>query len=789
MSRQFSLPLRRLGHGLDWIFLLVIASCGLSALQAQFSAIAYWNCLLVLNYAIVFYALVNWIRQCPELKQRLWYALCFSGALTHLLSVFSWRPNADMWIENAFASAIRNPFPLGHHNFVGGYCVLMLPLTVGLTCVQFTKQPRQRHWIGWRWLGCGAIALNCIALYISGSRGALLGAVALGAIALPLYCFSHRPQKLKHWLLILLSLLVISGAVLSNPRVRSLTTFNPSATATASWQQIDDGPTKDRLFMLQAGSQIFRDHPLLGVGPGNLSRVYNRYRPIETGGGLELVQQLHNTPAQLVAELGLLGFVSYGLLLAWLLRTGAKLQRKIKHPQDRILLYSVGASCFAYAVSSLTDYQLENIGISSVLLLNVVLIVALADEHLEKPHPAAFTPKIRRFISLGLLCVFSLMVQTWAIADAALYLNHTAQQSAADFDYAAADVQWMKASELMPWDPTYAALSAEQLIGIEATASEQTTQSKLREAAIASLKTALKAAPNDPWFHQNLAVLLLSTHPQQSQTHLHHSIRLFPRSYHYTYYTLGRSYLAQQKQSEATTAFVLESLVNPKFLSDSIWTSDPLAPLLPVVVNQTLAVYQNILERTAPNSSQYAWLQRQIALTQWWHHKPFSVSEGFDPLVQAVLAIEENPDYASQLLQRIIDDGSAEAVHKASLLFTWHSPENALSSFLFGLNATDQDKQTLTENIFTHRDLREWFTSVTLPLPEQRRFGLSFAYRNSAANSIRKILFAEGLSKFSLLEDLALFPNPPREFAQLDQAIAAIAQEEFNIPFPHPVAH
>ncbi len=87
-------------------------------------------------------------------------------------------------------------------------------------------------------------------------------------------------------------------ALASNPRIR--TWFSADGF-------VPDGPTLDRWFMARLAVNILRDRPWVGVGPGVMSRVSNLYRPIETGAGLDHIQQLHSTPTQLAGELGLVG--------------------------------------------------------------------------------------------------------------------------------------------------------------------------------------------------------------------------------------------------------------------------------------------------------------------------------------------------------------------------------------------------------------------------------------------------------------------------------------------------
>jgi putative inorganic carbon (hco3(-)) transporter len=775
MSRQFALPFRPLGYGLDWAIFIVICGSGLSALTAEFRLVAGWNLLLLMSYGIVLYVAVNWLRQCAKSREQLWLSIVVVGTVTHIISLACWRPNWQMWTSGDFYSAVRNPLPLGHHNFVGGYCLLMLPLIVGFSCTQTGKK---------RWLGYGAIALNAIALYASGSRGALLGALALGLLIFCLYCLYHSAKTLKQWLLMGLLAFVIVLALFSNPRVRSLASFNPSASKAAfSIEQIGDGPTQDRLFMLQAGQRIFKTHPLLGVGSGNLARLYNLYRPVEAGGGLELVQQLHNTPAQILAELGLIGIGGYLLWFGCWLKIGIALHRKVLERCDRILLYSIGASWFAYGISSLTDYQLENIGIASTLLLTTVLLVNLADNYSQVAPIKAMSNRARRIVSLGLLLYLSIVFQAWARVTAGFYLATSAQQDIEVGHIVDADAKLMKASHLVPWDPTYAALSAEQLLDLKEFTSDPKNKDTLTSTAITSLESALKAAPNDPWFNQNLAVLLLENDPQRAEHYIRHTALLSPRSLHTTYYTLGCIYLKQKKYSQATTAFVLEGLANPAFLVDPIWKNPPFSEQRSPVVDQTLAAWQQILSITAAGSTQYNWLNQQIALIQWWYRKPLSTDKqaNLSTFLQAVLSVDESSTRALSLLNQEIPNSVSEEDVKLALLRAWINPDQYLADFLTDFDGTEEEKQTVTHNIHAFRDLREWLTSVNYPTAARLRFGLAFAYRNQSANSIRTILAADGLSSSPLLDQFALFSPPPREFTQLDQKISEISAQDLAL--------
>jgi O-antigen ligase len=74
----------------------------------------------------------------------------------------------------------------------------------------------------------------------------------------------------------------------------------------------------DRIRMVQAGVEMIKDFPVLGVGPANVKEVYPLYRKPDAP--RPRPPHLHNNVIQLWAERGILGLASYLLLLALFLR-------------------------------------------------------------------------------------------------------------------------------------------------------------------------------------------------------------------------------------------------------------------------------------------------------------------------------------------------------------------------------------------------------------------------------------------------------------------------------------
>ncbi|PSN13101.1 hypothetical protein C7293_17300 [filamentous cyanobacterium CCT1] len=166
-------PFYGLGYGLDWVALGLGITVLVSALVSSFPRVALWNVSLVVTYGAVLYVYCNVVNRTWLTRLRLWWGLVVVAAGTAVVSLSLWRPDAAMWASENFLTALRNHQPLGHHNFVGGYFVLMVPLAVAAAIAI-------QGWMRRVWIATTGLLLA--ALYVSGSRGAVVGLVVwLGA--------------------------------------------------------------------------------------------------------------------------------------------------------------------------------------------------------------------------------------------------------------------------------------------------------------------------------------------------------------------------------------------------------------------------------------------------------------------------------------------------------------------------------------------------------------------------------------------------------------------------------
>jgi O-antigen ligase len=141
-----------------------------------------------------------------------------------------------------------------------------------------------------------------------------------------------------------------------------------------------DPSSRDRVAMVQTSLAMVRDHPLTGVGPNMVPRLYSEYR--DPGSVEKVNPHLHNVPLQIAAERGLPA-VAVWIACIVLLTIGAF--RIFRASTDRVLPGAALAAIAAMLSAGMFEY---NFGDSEFLMLFLV-IVTLPFAATRPDHAAA----------------------------------------------------------------------------------------------------------------------------------------------------------------------------------------------------------------------------------------------------------------------------------------------------------------------------------------------------------------------------------------------------------------
>lgn len=619
-----------LSHKFDVIAGLVIITLILSSAIATFPNQARWYAWAALCFVAALYALNNWLAGATQRRYQLLVAQGYLNLAFIVLSLGLWtsqillpelnrlnqiRQQYGVNIPFDFSTVeLRNGFPIGHQNYVAGYLVLAIPLLIGLSIVQ----------TGWRrWLWVVGVVLGLINLYSTSSRGGWLGLIVF--IIASFIILLLRSDLPRRWLS-LGGIGVLAGLtllVLANNRLNTLI----SGVFTGS---SGGGELAYRTITATTGWKIGSSHLAFGAAPGSVPILYQQYRPIWAGREAELAYQLHSTPAHLWAELGILGITTLISAIALLLYSGVKwIRAESTTPRsDQIFVWSIYGGLLAYGITSITDYQIDNICISGTLIIFIAVLATIFRSKLAIA-PRQLTPQTSLGLTLGGLGIV-LAVGIWlfpihyawnlsSIGFANLSAQEVTKEPQQKSKLTAAFIENLtKSHQLAPWEPYYLYQLGWNLGDLGLQTTDPAQRQALLTAAIDWFKKGNQASPYQEFGHTNLAWLFMfAGDPQAASQEFARSAQLFPAK-RGVFYGLGLSLLAQGKNDLAVEAITLEALREPLIITSPAWQSPQLQPTYHQVSDRLEAKYTTLLQQ--PSTLTSYWQTCRGGL-RWWQGK------------------------------------------------------------------------------------------------------------------------------------------------------------------------
>lgn len=265
------------------------------------------------------------------------------------------------------AVAWNNPFnpiiaALGNPNFASGYLGIAASVAAGAGAWSGWAR-------GWRVLSGITAVLCLVAAALSSSvQGPIAAAGGLTVVAFALIL--NMKSSLRKLLLAGLSGSV--GVALALLLLGALTQAGPAAAV------FTDVGSRARVHYWTAALEMFRDHPVLGVGLdqyGNFWRSERSVGSVELLGGPSYSDAAHSVPLQVLAQGGLLMALVYALFLGV---AGFALVRgllRLTGP-DRTQLAAVGAGWTAYQVQSLVSIDQVPLIVLHFVLAGAVIATA-----------------------------------------------------------------------------------------------------------------------------------------------------------------------------------------------------------------------------------------------------------------------------------------------------------------------------------------------------------------------------------------------------------------------------
>lgn len=296
---------------------------------------------------------------------------------------------------------------------------------------------------------CGSTALLAwLATVQALERAPILGAAAglllltIGSIAMP----SCRPRNLRRAGVLAFAFVCITALEIAP--LKSLISNSPApATVLQRFQatSLTESNTSVRLLFWATGWEMFRSHPLLGVGANNYEVAFpwararfsdaHRNSPLTELNEQLLTQYAHNEYVQILAELGAFGLLLFLLFCVALIVTFWRALRRARRPLTAL---GSGAGLLAFAVSSgASAFSFRWLGSGLIFFFAAALVshFASAGEQPKVKAPLLRVPTANMskaftfaFSSVVIALAFSVLMFLWAGTQAGNSVIHALAQ-------------------------------------------------------------------------------------------------------------------------------------------------------------------------------------------------------------------------------------------------------------------------------------------------------------------------------------------------------------------------
>ena len=233
------------------------------------------------------------------------------------------------------------------HGFFSIYMTLAGVLLLGLLAILPRLLPGSGLSRSWRPVAWLVMLAGLVATY---TRGAWIG---FGAGVLVVVAAVRRGR-----LLLLAGLVLLALGALAGPyqlRHRFVSMADPEGEG-----------VRERVYMWRSGLAMWRERPILGVGPGGVKREYERYALPDAV--KKRTSHVHNTPLQILVERGVVGLAAWLWIWVAFFRVGIRILRRLPPAasRERALVLGSVAAIAGFLIAGLSEF---NFGDSEVALV------------------------------------------------------------------------------------------------------------------------------------------------------------------------------------------------------------------------------------------------------------------------------------------------------------------------------------------------------------------------------------------------------------------------------------
>jgi O-antigen ligase len=331
------------------------------------------------TYAVVFFLVIQLCDR-PSRIRSLARTLMLSsvivagyGVMQHFgIDPVNWGTNLPFEVNRAFST-------FGNPDLLGGFLIFPLAISVSMALSEPKKTWRIFYW--------ATFVITVAAWIFAFVRGAWIGG-ALALLILAVAAFLARP-KLQTIDWSFLGVGTVGGLVYAI--YNSLTSTN---TVMNVWERLlsifktGEGSALTRFEIWQAAINAIKARPLFGFGADTFRLVFPKYKPlayVKDAGYLSVADNVHDYPLQLMAGIGIIGFLLLYGIFGWALWLGApNAFAKGKGP-ERLVLAGFWAAIVGYIMHLMTGLSVTGSTVFLWIALAIIVAPTAIDHEFRAP--------------------------------------------------------------------------------------------------------------------------------------------------------------------------------------------------------------------------------------------------------------------------------------------------------------------------------------------------------------------------------------------------------------------
>lgn len=243
----------------------------------------------------------------------------------------------------------------GHPMTLGGWLCIFLPLLL----IEFFE----RKLLGkYYWLAGLAFCICSAGLVFNATRGAWLAVAIVSAVLLIYYMFKNK----RNLAVSIIFVALISTVLVNNPkfmhRLDTIDDFNKYQSNT------------ERILIWQSAWNMFKDHPILGVGLGQYTENYQQ-KYISPQAKEPNLTHAHNNFMQMLAENGIVGFVGFLIMFGYIIFKNLIAWFKGRN----VYALMIVSATVCLLLQGFTEYNVGNSAVIKMYWLVLGLLVVLSE--------------------------------------------------------------------------------------------------------------------------------------------------------------------------------------------------------------------------------------------------------------------------------------------------------------------------------------------------------------------------------------------------------------------------